>query len=862
MPIRYYFGVRHGSSPLWLGGERVTVLSTPPIPTSAPGRRFGAVLRRFRESAGLSQHALAERAYMSERAIRYLENGTSRPYPDTLRRLADALALTAEQRAMLVEMIPSARASAPEPGEQPGAQLRALPIPPTPLIGRAHAVAAVTALLHAPAVRLVTLTGPGGTGKTRLALAVAATLGDAFSSEIAFVPLAALTDPELVLPAIAAALRVKVGAGESPMEAVRAAVRDRRLLLVLDNCEQIAAAGSEIADLLAACPQLAVLATSRAVLHLRGELVFAVPPLALPDLDRVPPPPLDLLADCDAIRLFVARAREIHSDFRLTIANAEAVAGICQRLDGLPLAIELAAARTRALTPQALLERLGKRLDVLTGGARDLPERQRTLRAAIDWSHSLLARDEQILFRRLAVFAGGCTLDEAAAICDPSAEDAHVSARLSRMTGDLLDGIEALVGQSLVRRIDGADGEPRYGMLETIREYASERLAESGEATAMRERFVLHYLALSESAAMHLRGPEQVGWLTLLEREHDNLRSALGSALDAGMTERAMRIASALAWFWRTHGHYREGRHWVAATLAQGEGVATPIRARALDASVTLALFHGDYPAARHAAAQGLAIYAELGDQQGIAKLLGNLGVIASHQGEYRAARRYYEQALALHRDLGNQRGIAGCLTNLGLEALYEGEYDMAWQLLQQSLAISRALDERLSIAMCLNNLGLVMLTQGDVVASQRFFEQSLAIHRELGHQRGIANLLNNLGRAAFDQGNYAAARPYHAQSLAIRRKLGDMSEIAESIDAWAALATKDGDVVRAARLFGFASGLRQRQGSPGPPPYRRLLEGQIAEAKMQLASSPWAEAWESGRAMREEEAITFALEG
>lgn len=479
-----------------------------------------------------------------------------------------------------------------------------------------------------------------------------------------------------------------------------------------------------------------------------------------------------------------------------------------------------------------------------------MPQRQRTLRATIDWSHSLLAPEEQALFRRLAVFAGGCTLAAVEAV------------GMTDLPCDVLDGVEALVDQNLMRQVDGTDGESRYRMLETIREYATERLAASGEAAAVRARFIAYYLNLSEEAAPRLNGPEQGAWLARLAGEHNNLRATLSATLDAGDAESALRMASALSWFWRVHGHYREGRDWLTTALAQGNDAPATVRAHVLNASATLALHQGDLPAAREYAERSLTLNREIGNQRGIADSLNGLGNVAERQVDYPVAQGSYARSLAIARELGDQRGAANCMRSLGLLAIYQRDYSVARQYQEQSLAIYRALGDQLGVAMCLNNLGNIPFYQGDYHTARHFFERSLAIHRDLGHQRGIANLLSNLGNVAFRLGDYPAARQYHAQSLAIYRETGDPLGIVESLDDRATPAVKRGNGVRAARLYGASNAQRQRHGGPRRPIEDAEVDSLIAEVKVRMDASAWEAAWEEGAAMTEEEAIAYALTG
>ncbi len=485
-----------------------------------------------------------------------------------------------------------------------------LPLQPTPLIGREKEVDQVCDLLRSDETRLLTLTGPGGTGKTRLALQAAADLLDDFPDGTFFVPLATLTEAELLLVAVAETLGVRE-TGEQPLfESLKEYLHDRRLLLLLDNFEQVLGAALTVTELLAGAHGLKVLATSRTSLRLYGEHVFPVPPLTLPDLER--PPPLERLTQYEAVGLFVERARALKPNFEVTNESAPAVAEICVRLDGLPLAIELAAARITMLPPRSMLQRLSSRLKLLTGGARDFPKRQRTLRATIEWSHALLDEGEQLLFGRLAVFSGGRTLEAIDAICDAEGD----------LPVEAFEGVSSLLDKSLLRQEEGPGGEPRFVMLETVHEFAREKLQGSGEAEQIKRAHAEYFLTLAEEAYPQLRGPDQLEWLERLEAEHDNMRAALTWASERNEAEVALRLGSALSWFWSVRGYYSEGRRWLEEALAIDGRGAPEVRAMALAGAGELASEQGDLDRAKGAYEEGLELLEHEGREARGAKLL------------------------------------------------------------------------------------------------------------------------------------------------------------------------------------------------------------------------------------------------
>ena len=752
--------------------------------------------------------------------------------------------LSAPERIFQV-VVPDLPSSFPPP-RTPEGRLHHLPIPPTALIGRAGEIETATRLLRERDGRLVTLTGPGGAGKTRLSLHLASMFKDEMD-QVAFVSLAAVVDPDLVLPAVAAAVGVREESGQALRQTLYDELRSRRCLLVLDNFEQIVTAAPVVADLLASCPGLKILVTTRIRLHLRGEQELPVPPLAVPNPARLPDP--EGLLTFDAVRLFVERARAVRPDFELTGENAAAVVEICARLDGLPLAIELAAARIGLLPPRAMAVRLGKRLDLLAGGHRDLPDRQRTMRAAIAWSRDLLTPDEQVAFARLAVFAGGFSLEAAEAV---AADD-------SGMVGDsdMLDVTGSLLEQSLIRSAHlPGDDETRLTMLETIRAFGLECLP-TDEVATVRDRHAVYFLALAEEAEPFLEGPRQAEWFDRLEIDHDNLRAALGWVRDGGDRECSLRFGAALWRFWWLRGHLTEGRTQLDAILAISRASATPARATALNGAGVLAEGQGDWERAAALHAESLAISRGLGDVRGISWALNNLGVIALNQGDHQRARDLLEENLAMAREAADQPGIGMALTDLGRVAHLEGDLTRATELYTASLAIFRELRSDSHIARSLNNLGDIALLQGDRERARALLTESLARHRAVGDRQGVAGTLTNLGEVSrrdgdvahaascFEEsrllaeetgdrlgaaialenlgdlsragGDHAAAHDHYRAALVRYHTVGDWLGMATSLTGLAAAAAELGGAATAARLLGAAGSIRAAHALPEP---------------------------------------------
>jgi predicted ATPase/transcriptional regulator with XRE-family HTH domain len=705
---------------------------------------FSEMLRRSRERSGLSQEALAERTGLTAKAISALERGERRrPYPRTLNLLATALDLTAAERATLVTL---ARGAPPAPPLEPAhptadasapvaPPLAPLPTPLTSHIGRDSERAAATALL-AGGARLLTVTGPGGVGKTRLALAVAVGLGAAFPDGVAFVDLAPLRDPRLVPAAMARAVRLRESGGQSARELLLAHLRPRRLLLVLDNFEHLLGAAPLLTELLEGCPSVALLITSRAALRLRGERRFPLLLLPTPPAEQ---PSVEAIAAAPAVRLFVERARAVAPDFALDADSAGAVAAICRRLDGLPLAIELAAARTALLRPEALLHRLERRLPLLTGGAADLPERQQSLHRTLAWSYDLLTEAEQQLFRRLAVFVGGCTLEAAEAVCGDDDHDAN----------GVIERLGVLVDNSFVRRLDDQRGEPRFVMLETVHEYAVEQLAASGEQATVQHAHAQYMLDVALRARRGMAGRAQAAWVQRLEEEHHDLRAALTWALEAGETELALRLCAALTRFWYHRGYYREGCDWSARVLAAAPHGTPARRAAVLFGVAALTDVLHKHAEARAQIEASVALWRAAGDRRGLASSLASLGMMARHDRDWPAARQAREEALAIYAESPEPWGQRLALGVLGWVAEDEGDHATARRLLEASLAVARAGGSPIDIALQLNNLGIVAIRQGDTGEAQERHREALRLTHEVDAREPMAGALEGLAAVA-----------------------------------------------------------------------------------------------------------------
>ncbi len=751
---------RHGQ----VVAELEQLVAEQPLRERLRGQLMLALYRAGRQADALAVYQRARKTFVDELGI---EPSAS------LRKL---------ERAIL-EQDPSLNVTRAGP-----AAPRRIPTPPTPLLGREGELAALAQLVRSEGARLVTLLGTGGIGKSRLALELCRRLAPEFKQGAAFATLATVRDPSLVSRAILEALGIPE-VGHDADELLTKSLADSELLLVVDNFEQVLPAARKIAHLLDAAPKVKVVVTSRAPLHIAAEQEFPVPPLA----------------DDEAAELFVSRAQAANPRFDLSEQNAAAVAELCARLDGLPLAIELAAARTKLLPPATLLSRLTNRLELLTGGRRDAPKHQQTLRLTFDWSYDLLDADAQRLFAQLGVFAGGCTLASAEAVCD----------------GPVLEALGALVDESLLRQRETATGEPRFSMLAVVREYALEQLSESGEHGELSRKHLEHFIELAEEAAPHLaRGEEQIAWFVRLEDEHDNLRAALAFALDNGDASSALRLAVGIRRFWQIHGYLGEGRQALEAALDAAPDEPSELRADALNM----------------------------------------VGIMAGEQGEFDTARASFEAALADADAVGSARVTSSALANLGNTAFFSGDLDGARELYTKSIEYFEALEDIRGQALARENIGLMALTAGDIPEAVTWLTAALDLAREGGDAREIAAAARSLAAAMVEQGESAQAANLLAESLAFAREIGETHGIAVCLETFAGLAATSGEADRAATLFGASDAVRASIGAQRQPDNQILYDRWLALTLARLDTQTYSKRYEDGRVLALDEACALAL--
>ncbi len=852
-------------------------------------QRTGKTLRSYRLRAGLTQEELAEAAGISARSVSDIERGIQNPSPRTIRGLADAMDLSAEQRNSFLEALASPR----DPGHHEANHVvvrgalkrhKGLPAPVTRLIGRERDLATIAGLLRDPHIRMVTLTGSAGSGKTRLALELGEKLIDDFHDGVFLVSLSSLADPMLVPSAMAEVLGIKEEPGRDLLETIAEGINEKRLLLVMDNYEHVLSAAWVVAQLLDSCRYLHVLTTSQVPLHLTGENEYAVQPLSIPDPKNLPEP--STLARYEAVSLFTERARAASPDFVITDDNARAVAEICVRLDGLPLAIELAAARVKILPPQALLKRLNSRLRLLTGGATDRPARHQTLRAALDWSYSLLTAGEQKMLARLSVFSGGCSLESAEAVCDPDG------------ALDILEGIASLVDKSLLRQ-EGKE-EPRLRMLETVREYAGERLGGSGEDERIRDAHALFFIGLARIAEGELTGPLQSEWLGRLDSDLDNLREAMGWLLSRERAEEELQLAVGVLLFWRIRGHWTEAQRWLEQGLAKAESVNPGLKASALSALAMflwmrdyredgiavleeavqmaglagdeqtraqalnrLGVLHADQRGFERASAsfeESLQLARELGIEELQGIVLNNLGVLASDQEDLNRASERYREALTIYTQLEMTESICVTEINLGWLALRQGDLEEAETWFHQSLRAAERVSDSLRMAAALHGQGRVALQSSRFDDAERYFQESLRLAEDLDARRSVAWALVNLGDVFSQTGRVDQARKSLRRGLQLTLDLAHVEDELDALGCMASLAYAEGRHDRAVRLKAAELAERERAHIASDLLVARSGKALCERLKASLGDRAFSEAWTKGESMNPSEALAYAL--
>ncbi len=791
------------------------------------------------EENNLQVHISALRKLLGSRAIATIPG---RGYQFTL--LADELPQPVDRRPQVERRRAVAQPSLTSSQIYPNNLPRQL----TSFIGRENEIAAVEALLMR--TRLLSLIGSGGCGKTRLSLQVAANAFEQFPDGAWFLELAPLTEPGLMLQAVASAFAVKEEPGKPLERTLTEHLRNKRLLLLVDNCEHLLDACAKVVDLLLRhCPGLKILASSRQALGTDGEQTYRVPSLSLPELNVAHTP--HSLLQYEAVQLFVDRALLVRADFQLTHDNVAAVNSLCWQLDGIPLAIELAAARLGLLSVAEIDRKLDHRFRLLTGGSRLALPRHQTLLALIDWSYNLLNDPEKRLLQRLSVFSGGWTLEAAEAVC----------AGADVAEWEVLDLMTQLCDKSLIV-VEQIEQYSRFRLLETVRQYAREKREQNADDAGIRTRHSRYFLALAEEAESKLNAAEQRVSLQRLESEHENLLASLDWSLAAEEGRDVLRLCGSLGDFWMMQGRLSEGREWCERVfLKTAAHEPTPERAKALNAAGALALYQGDFAAARDLHESALSIAQQLADQQGITAALSGMGLLALSLGDFSSAQTRNEASLAIAQQIGERRGVATALGNLGAVALSQGDYPTAKALLDRSLAYAREMGDRWNAALILYRLGLVACFSGDCPTAQTLLEESLTIRREFSDRAGAARALSGLGMVAYDQGNFTDSMALYRESLHIQRTLSDRSVIAVSLEGLAEAIAALGDVLCAARIWGSMERLREDIGSPLRPAWRLHCARSVAAARVAINDDvAFDDAWQQGRALTLEQAMQLAV--